>query len=480
MKTKLFGLLCAILLPQVILAQESLKTYSGPFGNGRGNATYSYIPAEDGARIFHGKFTFKTGDLTLTGNFQNDLQIGKWTLTDTSKNLFVKTYVKTVYTFTFDDNGLLTGPASKEVYFKNGTRIKTESCNLDEGILDGPFNAVDWGNKKNHVEGQYRRGGRVGKWKFYYHDSEPITVDYDVVERGYPQVIEYDPTTGDTKKTFESPYGSRFDWWYDLDISLAHRLNYNEAGSTSIRDLGVLYRKSVVASDNEYEKLSRYIKNSDYYAFVMNNTSLTSSDFVPDANIAARCIVEKDGTVSDVRIIESVNEAVDADAVRLIRSASIKPLESSAVSWPKEEPVRSLIYVYVSYPEGLKAKLVEKEKALEEATVVHKESKVYSINEVDTPPSFQGGRPAIDKYLKSHIHYPPQASENGIQGKVTVKCIVRSDGKIDEVSVMRGKSPDLDNEAIRVVKSLPKFSPATKNNEPVDVEYTIVVPFVLN
>lgn len=83
-----------ILLCSLATAAQSgsHKTYSGPFS--KGEATYTYVDAPDGTRIFDGKFTYRQDECTLTGQFKNDLQSGSWTFTDNSGNYFVKTLVK--------------------------------------------------------------------------------------------------------------------------------------------------------------------------------------------------------------------------------------------------------------------------------------------------------------------------------------------------------------------------------------------------
>ncbi len=95
-------------------------------------------------------------------------------------------------------------------------------------------------------------------------------------------------------------------------------------------------------------------------------------------------------------------------------------------------------------------------------------------------PSFPGGNGALMNYLSSHVKYPAAAKDNGIQGKVVVQFVVEKDGRIGEVKVIRGVDKDLDREAVRVCKSLPRFSPGLNaNREPVRVWYTMPVSFKL-
>ena len=98
---------------------------------------------------------------------------------------------------------------------------------------------------------------------------------------------------------------------------------------------------------------------------------------------------------------------------------------------------------------------------------------------VEQMPQFPGGDAALMKFLSSHINYPPMAAENNVQGKVILQFVVEKDGKVGEVKLARSVDKDLDKEAIRVVKLLPKFTPGRQNGQPVRVWYTLPVQFKL-
>lgn len=98
---------------------------------------------------------------------------------------------------------------------------------------------------------------------------------------------------------------------------------------------------------------------------------------------------------------------------------------------------------------------------------------------VEQMPQFPGGEAELLKYISSHIKYPTMAAENNIQGRVVVKFVVGKDGRVGEVVVVRGKDPDLDKEAVRVVKTLPNFIPGKMNGQAVSVWYTLPINFKL-
>lgn len=98
---------------------------------------------------------------------------------------------------------------------------------------------------------------------------------------------------------------------------------------------------------------------------------------------------------------------------------------------------------------------------------------------VEQMPMFPGGQEELLRYVASHLKYPTMAAENNIQGRVVVKFVVTKNGSIGEVQVLRPRDPDLDKEAVRVVKSLPNFIPGKMNGQPVNVWFTLPVNFKL-
>lgn len=99
---------------------------------------------------------------------------------------------------------------------------------------------------------------------------------------------------------------------------------------------------------------------------------------------------------------------------------------------------------------------------------------------VETMPEFPGGQQALFKYLSENVKYPAIAQENGIQGRVICQFVVNKDGAIVDVEVVRsGGDPSLDKEALRVIKSMPKWKPGKQRGKAVRVKYTVPVNFRL-
>ena len=101
------------------------------------------------------------------------------------------------------------------------------------------------------------------------------------------------------------------------------------------------------------------------------------------------------------------------------------------------------------------------------------EDPVYQI--ADNMPEFPGGMIACLQYLARNIKYPVTAQKEGAQGKVIVQMVIEKDGSVDHVSIVRSITPELDAEAARVVKSMPKWKPATVKDKAVRCRYTVPV-----
>lgn len=95
----------------------------------------------------------------------------------------------------------------------------------------------------------------------------------------------------------------------------------------------------------------------------------------------------------------------------------------------------------------------------------------------DEAPEFIGGEEALLRWINQNVKYPQIAKDNHVTGRVVVSFIVDVDGTIKDVKVVRSVDPVLDKEAIRVVKSMPKWKPGNRNGEPIPVSYSTVIGF---
>jgi len=105
------------------------------------------------------------------------------------------------------------------------------------------------------------------------------------------------------------------------------------------------------------------------------------------------------------------------------------------------------------------------------------EAQIFMV--VESMPEYPGGEPALYKYLAENIKYPQMAKESGIQGRVFVTFVVERNGSVTDVRVLRGIGGGCDEEAIRVVQSMPNWTPGKQRGKSVRVQYNLPVKFTL-
>lgn len=121
----------------------------------------------------------------------------------------------------------------------------------------------------------------------------------------------------------------------------------------------------------------------------------------------------------------------------------------------------------------------QKPKKVEVIEVKGEEDKPPIFTVVEEMPSFPGGKKALYAYLGDNIKYPDVAKKEGIQGTVYVTYVVEKDGAISHAKVLRGVHESLDKEAVRVIKTMPKWEPGKQRGESVRVQYTLPIKYTL-
>jgi TonB family protein len=120
------------------------------------------------------------------------------------------------------------------------------------------------------------------------------------------------------------------------------------------------------------------------------------------------------------------------------------------------------------------------EEVSEPVSTTSQQEKPVIFTHVESMPVFPGGDAALIKYLLDNLLYPKTAVEKGIQGRVILRFVVKTDGTIDDVQVSKSLDPACDEEAVRAVKAMPKWTPGKQKGEAVAVFYTLPVIFKLS
>jgi protein TonB len=105
------------------------------------------------------------------------------------------------------------------------------------------------------------------------------------------------------------------------------------------------------------------------------------------------------------------------------------------------------------------------------------ETEIFTV--VEESPSFPGGDAARIRFLQENIRYPQMARESGIQGTVYVTFVVEKNGAVTDVRVLRGIGGGCDEEAIRVIKAMPKWNAGKQRGKPVRVQFNMPIKFTL-
>ena len=196
-----------------------------------------------------------------------------------------------------------------------------------------------------------------------------------------------------------------------------------------------------------------------------------------DKNISGRVfvgfVIEKDGSVSNVKVVRGIGGGCDEEAARVI-----KEMPKWKPGMQKGKPVRVnyMMPIFFKLDDGQPAKSVKKEKASNPDMTPDKNG-VYQI--VEEMPQYPGGENALMDYVSKNVVYPKEAQEKGISGRVFVSFIVEKDGSVSNVDVKRGIGGGCDDEAVRVIKAMPKWKPGKMKGKPVRVSYMMPIIFKL-
>jgi len=192
-----------------------------------------------------------------------------------------------------------------------------------------------------------------------------------------------------------------------------------------------------------------------------------------EQNVQGRVIVQfvvtSTGKIGDIKVVRGVSPELDREAIRVIGT------------FPDFIPGKvngKPVSVWYTLPISFRLSDDKATTTVDEKAISQVDEKVLTTAE--EMPRFPGGEAELMHYLAKNIRYPKEAMEQNVQGRVIVQFVVTSTGKIGDIKVVRGVSPELDREAIRVMGTLPDFIPGKVNGKPVSVWYTLPISFRLS
>ena len=167
--------------------------------------------------------------------------------------------------------------------------------------------------------------------------------------------------------------------------------------------------------------------------------------------------IDKDGSVKNVEVVESVHPLLDAEAVRVVKQM---PKWNPEMMDGKPMSVTQTIPVTFKIPNPVNFGVNE-----------------HTVNDLDSKPEFPGGIEASKKYIAENLIYPEEAKRQGICGRVLVVTGIDRDGTVKVLGIEKSVHPLLDEEAKRVISSMPKWKPGIKDGKPMRLKITIPVNF---
>ncbi len=180
----------------------------------------------------------------------------------------------------------------------------------------------------------------------------------------------------------------------------------------------------------------------------------------------------------EVEVPEEVLATVQVTQIAIVDADKVKN-EVMDMDTQKEDNTARGVVTQEGSDDADKFKAVQEQVVVKEPEpeVKHKEEEIFVA--VEQQAEFPGGQAALMKWLSNNIRYPESAQQNDIQGRVIVKFVVEKDGSIGNATILKGVDRDLDREAIRVVKKMPKWQPGKNNGVAVRSYFNLPVTFRL-
>lgn len=186
--------------------------------------------------------------------------------------------------------------------------------------------------------------------------------------------------------------------------------------------------------------------------------------------VYASFIVEKDGSITNLRIMRSPHPDLSAETIRVL-----KAMPQWKPGTQKGKPVRVNFSIPIMFrlPEQTETPMPEYETPVQDNG-----ERIYEVAEVN--PQFPGGDEALLEFLGKNLKYPSNCQEQGIQGHVYASFVVEIDGKITNAKIMRSPHPDMSKEVERLIGIMPPWIPGMQDGKPVRVKYSVPILFRLN
>ena len=240
-----------------------------------------------------------------------------------------------------------------------------------------------------------------------------------------------------------------------LCVSLANAQNNNPLNNSPDKDtIQEVFVDSVIHPKfpGGDEALMQYLSENLVYPPTIQDRRFKGK-------VLVQFVVETDGSISNVEVVRSLYKDLDEEVVRVIKNMP---------KWIPAKQDGKAIREYYKLP--ISFELADNSTTTDSSsnnTIQEENERVFV--EVEQLPEFPGGKKAFIQYLNENLVYPKSAYERKVEGKVVVSFVVEADGSITNVKVANSVDEDLDKEAVRVVKAMPKWIPGKHKGKAVPV-----------
>lgn len=188
----------------------------------------------------------------------------------------------------------------------------------------------------------------------------------------------------------------------------------------------------------------------------------------------------------DYEALENVVKELDIEALKeeeripLIKEpVKERPQSADKLNVVEDEPQVELKDEIPPAETDVEVKTVDEVENPEQPTVLDMENNPLNFRVVEELPEFPGGATEFMKWLTKNLRYPPQAQQRKVQGKVVAQFIVNKDGSISNIELLKRVEPSLDNEALRVLRLMPRWKAGQQDAKPCRTQVCIPIVFKL-
>ena len=214
----------------------------------------------------------------------------------------------------------------------------------------------------------------------------------------------------------------------------------------------IIVEQSASFQGGDVKKFGEWVAQNLKYPDIAIKKGISGKVFVQYA-------INTTGEVVDVKVVRSANPLLDKEAVRVVKSS------------PKWEPAKQRGTI-VKQQFTIPIAFVNDEQKSQQSG-----EQVFTV--VEQMPVFPGGDKAFGEFIGKEIKYPDDAKKAGTQGKVIVTFVINKEGNVVNPKIIRGVSPSIDKEALRVISNSPKWTPGKQEGKNVDVQFTLPIAFGL-